>query len=231
MDCSCVGFESELLYDLISGAHYYNCHFSASIFYGHDLEYCVSCFNSSDSFGCISLKNHNKNVILNKRYSPAEYGELRGRIVEHMKGDGATRLGWGQEYGEFFPAAIAPFEYNRSMAVDYSPLERDEAIEKGYNWFDGDEKISEATGDAASCGLCGKGYRMIPQELKFYKKIHVPEPKLCWACRLKRLIKSRKPNILFENNCKKCGAEILTSINKTESLEVYCEKCYKGTVY
>ncbi len=223
MDCSCIGFECERLYELISGAFNYNCISLASSMYCKECQYCVSTYNAENCFGSISLKNHKKYVILNKQYSKEDYQILMLKIVHRMRKYG--------EWGEFFPPQLAPFEYNRSMAIDYNPVGREEALEKGFRWFEGEARVSEVSGDICACALCGKGFKIISPEAMLYCKFDVPEPKFCWACRLKKLIHSRKSNKLFDGSCVKCGCAILTPVNGDDDLKVYCEKCYKKAVY
>src|SRR3989338_10247613 len=40
------------------------------------------------------------------------------------------------KYGEFFPPELSPFSYNETIAQEYFPLTKDEAIKKGYSCKD-----------------------------------------------------------------------------------------------
>ena len=40
------------------------------------------------------------------------------------------------EWGEFFPISLSPFAYNETVAQEYFPLTKEEAIKKGYKWKD-----------------------------------------------------------------------------------------------
>jgi hypothetical protein len=43
-------------------------------------------------------------------------------------------------YGEFFSTEFSAFPYNDSLAQEYFPLTKEEAIKKGYNWLDKEER-------------------------------------------------------------------------------------------
>ena len=237
-DISCVGFNCHLLYEVMSVGESYDCHFVNGGYYSNDLHYSVLCFNSENCFGNIGLKR-NKFCIFNKQYPETEYHELRLKIIDHMKSTG--------EYGEFFPPSLSPFEYNRSAANDYMPLRKDLALERGYRWHEsGPKAIRPATTrlstdigeipdtivrEILACDTCGKNYRLIPQELDFYRQMKIPAPQLCWGCRLQDLIHARKPRRLFPGHCKKCKASIKTPYAPERPEVVYCEKCYLADVY
>jgi len=95
-----------------------------------DCYYCDMCFSCSDCLGCFGLKQK-QYCILNKQYSREDYLELKKRIIEHMKKT--------SEWGEYFPAELSPFAYNESVAQDYFPLTKKEAIARSYEWYDHQE--------------------------------------------------------------------------------------------
>jgi len=69
-------------------------------------------------------------------------------------------------------------------------------------------------------------YRILPQELEFYRKMNLPLPRLCPDCRHYERIKQRNPLKLYKRKCDKCGKEILTTYSPDRPEIVYCEKCY-----
>ena len=227
-DVSCVSFKCRDYYEVMSSCNGHNVKFCNASLYCHDLQYCVTCFNSSSSFGCISLNRGQKNVIFNKEYTEEAYDVLKARIIQHMRDTG--------EYGEYFPPWLSPFGYNESSAFDYMPLCKEDANDYGYLWFDDPEvEVSESVNEDMNCSSCKKRYKIIDQELNFYEKMNVPVPHLCWPCRLRRLIESRRPWKLHENTCERCKATIHTSYPRGEkghlaSLRVCCEKCYNQAV-
>jgi len=69
-------------------------------------------------------------------------------------------------------------------------------------------------------------YRILPQELEFYRKMNLPLPRLCPDCRHYERIKQRNPLKLYKRKCDKCGKEILTIYSPDRPEIVYCEACY-----
>lgn len=103
----------ELLYECVACPSCYSTKFSSSCWVNSSyLDYCHLCRASEHCFGCISLYRA-KNCILNKQYTKEEYEKLLPKIIEHMKKT--------NEYGEFFPASISPFNYEETEAMDYYP--------------------------------------------------------------------------------------------------------------
>ena len=54
--------------------------------------------------------------------------QLVSQIREHM-----TKTG---EWGKFFPPTLSPFGYNETIANDFFPLEKEEALKRGFKWSD-----------------------------------------------------------------------------------------------
>lgn len=201
------------------------------------MEYCDNSQSSHDCFGCVSLKN-NTNCILNKQYQPEEYKMTLEKIKEHMKRSG--------EYGEFFPMKLSPFCYNEAKANDFYPLSKEGVLAKGLKWKDADprqyqpqtytipENIKDVTdsicNEVLACENCGKNYKIIPQELKFYRDGGYSIPKKCSDCRHKLRISLQNPRKLWDRNCMKCGSEIKTTYAPERAEKVYCEKCYLNEI-
>lgn len=202
-----------------------------------DCTYCDITMASSNCFGCIGL-HHKSHCILNKQYTKEEYEKLVPRIIEHMKKHG--------EWGAIFPANISAFCYNETLAHEYFPLAKEEALLKGYKWKDVDKKeyqkqtyelpdsIIETNesviNEILACEPCGKNYKIIQPELNFYRKQGLPIPRKCPTCRHLERISFRNPRRLTERNCDKCHAKISTTYTKENPATVYCEKCYLETV-
>ncbi|MFA4891162.1 MAG: hypothetical protein WC604_02305 [Candidatus Gracilibacteria bacterium] len=238
-DWDFVANKSECCYEMVSSAHQlFNCRFCMNCWDGNaDLTYCDLCLGTSKCFGCVGLRK-GKYCILNKRYERSEYDKLMPKIIEHMKKTG--------EWGEFFPASSSPFAYNESVACEYLPLTKEEALKKGLKWHDEDKKdfkpqtykIPDAIGDVPesildevlSCETCKKNYKVVKQELAFYKQVGLPIQRECFNCRHKRRMASRNPRMLYESKCAKCGAAIQTTYNPRNEIPVYCEKCYLENV-
>ncbi|MEK7524498.1 MAG: hypothetical protein AAB588_05735 [Patescibacteria group bacterium] len=226
MDYNSWGSQSELMYQCSGcGDNCYNLKFCVMCNSNvRDCEYCYECFSSNDCFGCIGLKRK-KFCILNKQYSESEYRDLKRRLIAHMKKEG--------EYGEFFPINIGGFSYNESIAMDIYPLSKEETLARGYRWRD--EDVQTSTQESKSSEVlhctCGKSFKIIPQELKFYRQLSIPIPSLCPSCRhIPRMLR-RNPPKLWQRACSNCHQEILTSYAPDRPETVYCERCYLETVY
>lgn len=225
------------------GANIRNICFSDQIWDGcHDIFYSKLCINSSHNlFGCVSLK-HAQYCILNKQYSEADYKALRTKIIEHMRAEASARDGGGVEFGEFFPSAISPFAYNETVAMEHFPLTKEEAIKQGYKWKDPDPKEykkqiysiptliqdvpDSISNEILACITCGKNFKIIPEELKFYRRQSLPVPLKCHDCRHKDRFKLRNSRNLYSRSCQKCQKPIETTYSPKAPEVVYCESCY-----
>ena len=237
MDCNTAGRGAELLYNtmntgieganIICGFYCWSSQFCA---------YCVNCPNAQNALGCVGFRKA-KNAILNKQYSEEEYKKLRDEIVAKMKQEGA--------YGNFYPADFSPFGYNESSAMIEYPLTKEEALAQGFKWEDTprgtygkgtvawdavpdsiQDVAADATKEIYECVECKKNYRVIPNELTFYKKCGIPLPRMCPDCRHARRFAARGPNALFDRTCSNCSTPIQTSYSPDRPEILYCESCY-----
>ncbi|MEK7126627.1 MAG: hypothetical protein AAB848_00825, partial [Patescibacteria group bacterium] len=76
------------------------------------------------------------------------------------------------------------------------------------------------------CEICGKNYKIIPQEFLFYKRQTTPIPKKCPDCRHNDRLNLRTGRILYDKKCQKCGKDIKTTYTPEAKEIVYCENCY-----
>ena len=207
-----------------------------------DALYSDHCIGTSDCFGCIGLRNQSY-CILNRQYTREEYEALAPRIIEHMKKTG--------EWGEFFPASISPFGYNETVAQEYFPIIREDALQQGFQWSDYEapfpkvdkvipadklpETIESIPDDilnwAIQCEVTGKPFRIVKQELDFYRKHKLPIPRRHPDQRHLDRMALRNPRILYARTCDKCGADIETTYVPERPERVYCETCYHHEVY
>lgn len=240
MDYNSWGNQSELMYQCAGcGDQNYNLKFCVMCQKDmRDCEYCYESFSCSNCFGCVGLKKE-AYCILNKKYSPEEFKNLREKIIQHMKKTG--------EWGEFFPVSVGAFAYNESIAMDIYPLTKEEAETQGFKWYNEEEKSSiaqtyqlpetvrEVEDDITTtflvCNNCGKNYKIIPQELKFYRELSIPIPVRCPSCRHTPRMLRRNPPRLWKRKCANCSGEIFTSYAPERQEKVYCEKCYLERVY
>lgn len=230
--------ENELCYEYLGNYRNYKTVFSAICYGCSDVWYSDYCTNCKNCFGCSGLKNK-EFCILNKQYSKDEYLEMRDRLIGMMKING--------EWGEFFPVDISPFAYNESIAQDYFPLKEAEALERGYRWREEDkadfksssfvppvniEEVSESIcEETLSCESSGRNFRIMPAELKFYKRMGLPIPRKHFIERHKARLGKRLLYEVFERSCDSCGGRINTSYGPDRVEKIYCEECYLKTVY
>lgn len=205
-----------------------------------DIQYTQHCHSSKHLFGGISLRNA-EYCILNKQYSKEDYLKLKAEIIENMKRDG--------EYGEFFPSKFSPFGYNETVAPEQFPLSKEHALKQGFNWQDNiqrtigketiaPEAIPEAIRDISDsilqevlrCIECKRNYKIVPNELLFYRHMSIPIPRRCFHCRHEARIKRRNPFKLWHRKCAKCDNEFETSYAPDRPEIIYCESCYQQEI-
>ncbi|MDP3988841.1 MAG: hypothetical protein Q8P93_01250 [bacterium] len=192
----------------------------------NDISYSYNCYNSSNLFGCIGLRNK-EYCILNTQYSKEEYERMVPQIIQSMNESPYTdQHGRTYGFGEFFPAELSPFAYNETIAQEYFPLTSDEAVSKGYAWRDAEsnsnvptlasadipDDISVVTDDilnqAIECAhaktcqhLCPGAFRITAFELEFLKDMGIALPRLCPNCRHGERFEARNPVRLWKRTC------------------------------
>jgi len=211
----------------------------------YNAEYSKLSTGGSDHFGCVSMKK-GQYCILNERYSESEYRELREKIISHMGEMPYTdEKGITYKYGEFFPPELSPFAYNETVANDLFPLSKEEALKEKYAWAEPDTRtytvtrraedlpdhVKDAPDDllkeVIGCAACGKGFKIIPAELDFLRKMNLPLPRQCPFCRINGKFGKWLKNLrIFNRNCGKCGTEFECSYPKEEVPLILCKKCY-----
>ena len=223
----------ELCYECLSMYQNNNCLFNDFCWTCNNTAYSSYCFDSQNLFGCCGLKKE-KNCILNKQYSENEYQLLRQKIIKHMQKT--------NEWGKFFPISMCPFAYNESIAYIYYPLAKAEIERRGWKWKVRDEKdYQPASGDILACTKCKKNYKLIQDEIIFYKKNNLNFPNKCPACRFLERIVLRNPRTLWYRQCMctqpdhhhhgQCTNEFETTYSPERKELIYCEDCYNKEVY
>jgi hypothetical protein len=223
-----------------------------------ECQYSLMCKNCSNCFGCVGLVNSSY-CIFNKQYKKEEYFEIVERIKSHMDEiPYVDQKGRVYKYGEFFPYDLSPFGYNETNAHDFFPIKREIAIEKGYPWKDKEEKNYDTTIDSfdlpddikdvdenilkqiISCPnngnedyMCSTAYKIVKEELSFYKQKNFPLPRYCPNCRHYQRLKYRNPLKLWPRTCMKenCNNKFQTSYSPDRQEIIYCEQCYQQEVY
>jgi len=240
MDYSHWGEKAERIYECQAcGYDIFNLKFCNLCWTGcSDLEYSDNCFSSHHCFGCVGLKKSSY-CIFNKQYSKEEYEELVSRIREHMRRTG--------EYGQFFPEVYSPFGYNESLAYEQLALSKEEVLARGWQW---QERIQEhdsrglqvtvpdhirdvpdnITEKILTCAASGQHYKIIPQELKFYRAQGLAIPDRCPDQRHFDRLALRNPRRIYSRECAKCSTSIETTYATGRPEKVYCEDCYLKAV-
>ena len=142
------------------------------------------------------------------QYAKAEWEVLAEQIFASMEADGSL--------GKFFPATSNPYYYNDTLAMVLDPtVTRESALAAGFLWRDTpirpdipegapivntselakftlpDGSISEEVLSKVIQDDAGNIYRIIPMELEFLSKHHLPLPSIHWVDRLKLSLQFR----------------------------------------
>ena len=232
MDFSLWGENSELIYEVSSsGTDASRIKLSYRTYRGsRDCTYCMQCMGSSYLFACVGLRSK-QYCIFNKQYTKEEYETLVPKIIAHMNEmPYIDKKGRVYKYGEFFPAELAAFAYNETLAFSDFPLTKEEAIAEGYRWKDSEEKdykitleselipdsIKDVTdgilSETLSCqhkgecqDRCTTAFKITKAELDFYRANNLPIPKLCHNCRHVRRGKNQSGLKLWHRKCACAG--------------------------
>jgi len=217
-----------------TGINASNCICCALCWGNNFLTYCAYCYDSQDCFASTGLRKK-QHCILNKQYSKEDYEKLKTQIIADMKREGI--------YGEYFPPSLSTFGYNEACVLEQIPLMKEEALSQGFKWEDhprgafgketaGWEKIPDsilelqcdASKEIFACTACRKNYRIISDELTFYKSLEIPSPRLCPDCRHVRRFTARGPNHVKEKKCScegiRAGGYLNTANTFTENIHV-----------
>jgi len=249
-------------YETVVGDHSQRNLFSFYSVKSQDILYSQHCHNCKYVFGCVGLRNASY-CIFNKQYTKEEYENLVPEIIEHMNTMPYTdAMSNEYRYGEFFPVEISPWGYNETMAQYHFPLARDQALAKGLKWQDNiqrttgketmkpkdiPESIDDATdsilNEVLACIECNRNYKIIPNELIFYRKLRIPIPRKCFYCRHAARFARQNPYKLWHRKCMcnkknhpghidiECRTEFETSYAPERPDTVYCELCYQAERY
>ena len=245
----------------------------------HDLEYSIFCTRGAENlFACVGLRG-SKYCIFNKQYTKEEYEALIPKIKKHMdEMPYMDKKGRVYKYGEYFPTELSPFAYNTTMAQEYFPISKEDAQENGYFWEDTAERNYKADFEIGSlpndikdvqddiinkiiicehegkCNqLCTTAFKIIEDELNFYRKMNLPIPRLCPNCRTFERLKQRTGIELYKRTCQcngetsksdvyrntvshkhgsiPCSTSFETAYSPDRPEIIYCEKCYQQEVY
>ena len=95
--------------------------------------------------------------------------------------------------------------------------------------------ISEVDDDIANkiilCEVSGKPYRIISQELEFYRSHHIPLPRKHPDVRHQERLDKRPGRTLYLRTCDKTGEEMISVYPQESNLKVYSQLAYQKEVY
>jgi len=133
------------------------------------------------------------------------------------------------------------------MAHEYFPLTKELALARGFRRRDEEKKeyisqtyiIPDDIADVSDeiidqilqCEISKKNYKIIPQELAFYRKMKLPIPRKHPDQRHLERMNKRTPRILWNRKCMKCDVDIKTAYSPDRPEKVYCEQCYNKEIY
>jgi hypothetical protein len=252
-----------------------------------DAEYSLFCQSSQNIFGCVGIKKKNYCILNKQYSRAEFESLRLKIIEHMNKMPYVDKQGNIYKYGEFLPIEFSPFPYNQTPAQEHFSLSKEEALRKGYYWEDIKEReylptiswkelpdhIKEAddsilkeiilcqaweeNNEKALEHNCAKAYRILPQELQFYRHYKLPLPRKCPNSRHFDRIKQRNPLKLWHRRCqcngatsekrqetgnqyqnttlhfhgsKQCPNEFETSYSPERPEIVYCEECYNAEV-
>ncbi len=238
-----VGANASLLYETVdTGLDENKVAFTIVVYQSTEAYYCVNCHGCHNIFWCIGLRNK-EYCIFNKQYTKDEYEKLVPQIIEKMIVD--------KERWEFFFPQFSPFAYNETIASDYYPSDRDEVIAKWFKRLDQEtslpyagkllkaqdipDSITMVSDDilqqVIECEISKRPFRVVKQELDFYRKHNLPLPTKHPDVRHTERTKLRNPKQLRDRKCAECGSDIKTSYSPERPEIVYCEQCYNKEIY
>ncbi len=249
------GNKAELIYESENcGLSVSRLYFSAQCWMGaSDLYYCNTCPGARNCFGCFGLKK-GEYAILNKKYSKQEYEILKEKIIKQMKEMPYMDNGIEYKFGEHFPSSFSDFAYNETAAGDFFPLNKEQALAKGYGWKDKENKNYETTikstelpetisevedsivNEVIECGekdsLHSVGaFKVTANELSFYRRMDLPLPRVSFGVRHMKRLAKRPPLQTIKRTCDKCNLEVGTVYTTEYAPILYCDKCYQQEVY
>jgi hypothetical protein len=134
------------------------------------------------------------------------------------------------------------------LANEYFPLRQTEALALWFPWHEETEQIikkdnskdlpdtideveDDICDEVLVCAVTWKSYKIIPQELQFYKRIWMPLPRKCPNQRHKERMARRNPRKLRNRACMKCWIPITSPYNPKGIETIYCEACYNHEIY
>jgi len=155
------------------------------------------------------------------------------------------------ERGEFFHPSLSPFGYNETVAQEYFPCSKEEALGKGFKRSDFQapvpqaptiieaselpEKVTDFSDEkndiVVRCEVTKRPFKILKQEIAFYRKHGIPLPRKHLDQRYDERLLLKNPRALHKRTCSICGKEVLSVFSASDEKKVVCEECYRQEVY
>ena len=245
-DCYDTFCSSEFCICTITSPFSYWCWFISNMcMYSKNCRYCSNIISCNHCFWCNWLKNK-EFCIYNNQYTKEEYNKIVPEIIAQMIRD------W--ERWEYFNPQFSYFGYNETIAMDYYPLTKQEAlkmwykrsdyesplphVEKNVNWVDlpkqwcrtikekKPEILDKILNYAIICEVSQRPFRITKQEIEFYIKHNIPLPTKHPDVRHQERFARKDPTIMKLIKCDECWEEMLSVHEKWEWKKILCEKCF-----
>jgi len=232
-------YKPELNLDIMGSLQSNNIKHSTYLMYCNDVEYSDSLHNCNQCFGCAGLKKSSY-CILNKPYEKEEYERIKVLIIENMKKEGV--------YGDFLPPTASPFGYNESLANEYWPMKKEEALVKNFRWQDAasgqfgketipvanmpeiiDEVQDSILNEILVDETTGQNFRITAAELAFYRRMGIPLPRRSFETRHQDRMRKRNPRKLWKRTTQD-GKEVMTAYAPDRAEKILSEEAYQNAV-
>lgn len=253
------------------GLNVHNVKFSLWNYGSSDLEYCFGCHSSKNLFGCIGVRRGKYCILNKQYSSQEYeqlLPQIKAQMLDVPYRDSKGNI---YRYGEFFPTELSPFSYNQTIAQEFCPLTAEECVAQGFGWYQSRERkvgeflhwrdIPDEVGkvpdellnkpilcrafeenpEEALRHNCTQVFKVIPQELEFYRKMDLPLPRYCHNTRHHRRLRQLNPFRTWQRRCMctstahghtdNCPAVIETTFAPERQEIVYCEDCYMKEAY
>ena len=232
--------------------------FCNSCITSQNLTYCDSCQSCVDCFGCIGLRNKKYTILNKQyskgdyqklvkkivahmkstgewgRFFPVKcsyfaYNETQAHEYFPMEKKDVLARGWRwQELENQSPGTTKP----GLKEIPQAGLERNFVPGTGKSGIGLPDNIKGVTSDILKqtliCQSSGKPYKIIAQELDFYRRFKIPIPRKAFLARFQDRMKRRNPRVLRKTACAQCQAEIHTTYPKDEN--ILCAQCYRKVI-
>ncbi|MFH1315040.1 MAG: hypothetical protein ABIH67_01455 [Candidatus Uhrbacteria bacterium] len=209
-----------------------------------DCEYCFYSYNCESCFGCVGLRNK-KYHIFNKEYNEDDYWQMIDQIKCHMLENG--------EYGNFFPTHFSTAYFPYAGGWAYYNCDEEEGKRLGALQYEleafgatGPTPDPDFVVESSHVPNClvdldaerwskkhlfdsqfGRRFRLLTQEIDFYKKHKLAPPNRHFIFRIRKLLKEQNSAVFSKTVCGSCNKSVTLTINFARPhRKIYCRECY-----